>query len=458
MVCLCSINVDNIGLTFLLAKPDFITTSSKTSALLEAARTKRFTILDRLIEAGTKVNIQDSDGRSPLLLASECGDLNSVKALLNARVRPNDGSLHAAARGAYEEIVKLLLDNGHTANHINAGRSAVAELCLNGQSDGSSDWADKVYWVIHTLIQNGTNLDTEYGGKNLLHLALDNDMPVPIVTTLLQFPYFSEHLNSTSMMYEDPTSTVYSPISYAEVFYSGPQSEKTRLIALLKDKNCAPNLWNRQGNHPANYTYKTMPAHLKLLVDEDKLADQRHAKDLARRKDAARVEQELVSRQHMSLLAQESERSRIRIAESQQREAMEAASRQRQIELEIRQKHELAAAEAIAMRERHQLELNQQSAFATQRQQIEDRDRNKQFVHSQAMSALEEQKQKALTWESDRANEKQHTRQLQLLEKQDQSVRMRAQQMQEVAAAARNANAGIAAPGQQRMLDWATVD
>jgi hypothetical protein len=201
-----------------------------------------------------------------------------------------------------------------------------------------------------------------------------------------------------------------------------------------------------------------MPAHLKSLVDEDKLSDQRHIKELARRKEAARVEQELADKQHKYLLTQESERHRIRLAETQQRQAAEAAARQRQHDLEVRQKRDVAAAEAVGIREKHQLELNQQSALATQRQQIEDRDRGRQYTHMREMSALEEQKQKALTWEQDRANEKQHVRQMQYLEKQDQSVRMRALQMKEVAAAARGANAGIAPPGQQRMLDWATVD
>ena len=175
MNSICVVITDNLP----VAKPDFTAPSSKTTALLEAAKSGRHVILNKLIELGVKVNIRDSEGRSPLLLASEAGDLECVRSLLNARVRSNDGSLHAAARGVHENIVRLLLDKGHTPNHIHAGRSALAELCLCGHPE-DDDWDDKAHWVIDTLIKAGTKIEADYEGKNILHLALDNDMPVPV--------------------------------------------------------------------------------------------------------------------------------------------------------------------------------------------------------------------------------------------------------------------------------------
>jgi ankyrin repeat protein len=400
--------------TELEAKPNFTSSTTQTSALLEAAKTGRHAILSKLLSLGTKVNAQDIDGNSALLLASEYGDFASVQALLQARVRPNDGSLHAAARGAHEQIVSLLLDHGHTPNHIHAGRSALAELCRNGLPHGS-DWNERAYWVADVLIKRGTSLEARFAGKNLLHLALDNEMPLGILKVLLDFPQLSEHLNDDSLLFEDNTGTVYSPLSYAETFHTGPATEKAKLVKLLEDKNCARNMWNRQGKHPLNYTYNTMPPHLKSMVDQEKLDDLKHAKELKRREEEARIERELADRNHKHLMDQAIARHRLEVVEAQQREAQDAAADIRRHEAEKRHKREIATVEAQNLHNKHQLEISQQAALAMQRQQVEDRDRDRAFRHKKEMNQLEKQReqerlanQKALTWEQDRANEQLH--------------------------------------------------
>jgi hypothetical protein len=397
-----------------IVKLNYVTPSTDTTALLEAAKSGRHVVVSNLLSLGAKVNKRDANGNSALLFASECGDLASVEALLQARVRPNDGSLHAAARGAHEQIVAILLDHGHTPNHIHTGRNALAELCRNGQPIGS-DWHEKAYWVVDVLIKRGTNIEARFAGKNLVHLTLDNDMPLPMLKVLLDFPQFSEHLNDESFLFEDASGTVYSPLSYAEAYHAGPSTEKTKLLTVLEDKNCARNMWNRQGKHPPSYTYNTMPAHLKAMVDQEKLEDLRHAKDLQRRQEEARVSRELADRNHKHLLDQATARHRLEAMEAQQREAQKAAADLRSREAEKRHKHEVAAAEAHSLRERHQLEINQQAALAMQRQQIEDRDRTRAFQHKKQLDSLESQReqerlanQKALTWDQDRMSEQQH--------------------------------------------------
>jgi hypothetical protein len=240
-------------------------------------------------------------------------------------------------------------------------------------------------------------------------------MPISILKVLLDFPHFSENLNDESFLFEDSTSTVYSPLSYAETFYNGPPSEKTKLLKLLEDKNCARNMWNRQGRHPPNYTYNTMPAHLKAMVDQEKLEELKHRNVLLRRQEEARIERELAVKHHRQLMDQAAARQRLEQVEAQQREAREAAADVRRQEAERRHRRELAAAEAQSLREKHQLEINQQAALAMQRQQIEDRDRAQAFQHKKQMDQLDAQRererlanQKALTWEQDRANEQQH--------------------------------------------------
>lgn len=461
-----------------VAKPDFVTTVSNTTAVLEAAKSGRHAILSKLISLGAKVNTLDADGNSALLLASESGNVASVTALLQSRIRPNDGSLHAAARGAHEQIVQLLLDSGHTPNHIHTGRNALAELCLHGYPDGN-DWSERAYWVTDTLIKRGTNLEARFSGKNLLHLALDNDMAGGILKVLLDFPHFSEHLNEDSFLYEDANGTVFSPTSYAETFYNGTATERTKLVKLLEDKNCARNMWNRQGRHPPGYTYNTMPAHLKAMIDQEKIEELKHAKELQRRQEQARVERELADRNHKHLMDQATARHRHEAMEAQQREVQRAAADVRRQEAEKRHKGEIALAEAQSLRDKHQLEINQQSALATQRQQIEDRDRARAHRHQQQMNALELERttnesrlndqnlvSRAESCKHDRLTDDFQARQMQLLERQDQSVRMRANEMRSVAQAAQvaNTNVGLNGPGTQppRQIgfgnDWATVD
>lgn len=229
-------------------------------------------------------------------------------------------------------------------------------------------------------------------------------MPAGILKVLLDFPQFSEHLNDDSFLYEDITGTVFSPTSYAETFYMGTAIEKAKLVKILEDKNCARNMWNRQGKHPPNYTYNTMPAHLKAMVDQEKLNELKHAKELQRRQEEARVERELADRNHKHLMDQAAARRRHEVMESQQREAQKAAADVRRHEAEKRHKRELALAEAQSLREKHQLEINQQSALATQRQQIEDRDRARIHRHQQEMNALEVER----AINQSRANEQQH--------------------------------------------------
>ncbi|KIV99405.1 hypothetical protein, variant [Verruconis gallopava] len=449
------------------AKLDFVTPVTHTTALLEAASAGRHAVIERLLSLGVKPNTRDVNENTALLLATESGNLASVKALLQTRIRPNDGSLHSAARAALGEILRVLLNHGHNPNHIHRGRSALAELCLNGHSDGV-DWHERAYWIIDTLIAHGADTKARYNGKSVLHLALDNEMPVQILKVLLDSSQFSDNLNHDSLLFEDPAGTVYSPLSYVEAYYSGPKSEKAKLVELLENKNCSRSLWNRQGRHPPNFTYNTMPAHLKAIVDQERLEEQRLTNDIRRRQEEDRVLREIADRNHQQLLDQQRARYREEEIEARQREARESAADARRREAERAHRLEMANNERQSLRDRHQLEINQQAALATQRQQIEDRDRARALQHEQQLAALATERradERRLAIEQDRLHERQHQRHLELVERQDQSVRKRASEMRRVAEAARAANAGYglnSTGARQRQInfgnDWATVD
>ena len=280
------------------------------------------------------------------------------------------------------------------------------------------------------------------------------------MTVLLGFPEFSEHINDDLFIYEDPSCNCYSPISYAGTFYKGPFQEQKKLQKLLKDKNCRPILYNRHGNHPPNFTYHALPQHLKQAVDAEALVNRQHAEALRRRKEVAQIDQEIGDRQHQRTLAQ-----------AQQLEAHEIQASQQRHNMELSRKHELGRVEVQTMRDRQALEMQHQANMSTQRQQIEDRDRTREYAHIKQINQLEHDKeqkrlggQRQLLLEQDRVHANQHGRHLQMLDKQDQSVRFRAEKLKEVAAAARGANAIAGPGGQQRPLqlgfgeDWATVD
>jgi hypothetical protein len=240
-----------------------------------------------------------------------------------------------------------------------------------------------------------------------------------------------------------------------------------------------------------------MPAHLKAMVDQEKIDELKMAKELQRRQEQARIERELADRNHKYLMDQAAARHRHELLEAQQKEAQQAAAEVRRQEAEKRHKRDLATAEAQSLREKHQLEVNQQAALAMQRQQIEDRDRVRAHRHQQQMNGLELER----TTNEGRVNDQQHVstsrfstincatinknraatynnlvqkfplirqqiRQLQLLDRQDQSIRIRAEQMRSVAQAAQhaNANVGLTGPNTQPPKqigfgnEWATVD
>ena len=147
-----------------------------------------------------------------------------------------------------------------------------------------------------------------------------------------------------------------------------------------------------------------MPAHLKAMVDQEKLEELKHKKELQRRQEQARIEREIADKNHKHLMEQAAIRHHHEALEAQQREAQRLAADLRRQETEKRHKREIALAEAQSMREKHQLEINQQSALATQRQQIEDRDRIRMHSHQQQMNALEVER----AANQARMNEQQH--------------------------------------------------
>ncbi|KXX79910.1 Ankyrin-2 [Madurella mycetomatis] len=81
-----------------------------------------FMALKRLVNAGAAVNVQDSDGDTPLRTHVSAGNTENVKYLLKHGADPNivsklyGGPLHAAVRGTDLSLAKLLIEHGANTN------------------------------------------------------------------------------------------------------------------------------------------------------------------------------------------------------------------------------------------------------------------------------------------------------------------------------------------------------
>lgn len=85
--------------------------------LIEAVEDDNIEKVQKLLNIGINPNLQNFDGETALIIASERGRLNIVKLLLDNKARVNfhggEGynALLAASKSGYLDIINLLLDN-----------------------------------------------------------------------------------------------------------------------------------------------------------------------------------------------------------------------------------------------------------------------------------------------------------------------------------------------------------
>jgi hypothetical protein len=430
-----------------------VTDLSGSTALIKAAETGRHAIIERMIELEPSIDVsfRNNKKQSALFLASRNVDIATVTMLLNANARPNDGSLHEAAREVQPELVSTLLAHGHDARLAYAGFTPLAELCRRAIPSGPG-WESKAYSVIEMLLNAGTDPFETYGGtqKTVLHLALDNDQALDITSVLLDFPQISAHINDDAFLFEDDAGVCYSPCKYAQKFYEGPPTGmRDTLKQALADRNCKPRLFSKKGVQPGGAV--GVPKHIEDILNMESLRALNHEQDIKRMEEKALAAQKIMNNDHQLALAHSNERHQTTLSQAQQLEAYEARASQR--------KH---AEENRIIGERHQLTLQNEAAAAVQRKQILDNDRSQEFAYTKKMALFENEtmekrtsNQRKLITEQESAAIRQHDRSLQILNRQDESVRVRAKEMKAVAGLTGNQN-------QQLRLEsgneWGTVD
>lgn len=352
-----------------------------------------------------------------MFYACRQGDLAAVDTIHTAGAYPNDGSIQEAAREGHPEVVAYLLNTGHDPEYpseFHCGRSALAEMCLLAEP-WEVDWEAKAYRIMQMLFQACANVTEKYDGKTVLHLALDNDSPLEVTKTLLQFPQIWKRLNDDVFLYEDSQNICYSPTKYVERFYVGtPDGMRQTLINLLKGKRCKDRLFSTRGEHPPGA--EGLPDELAAIVRRESLADRELEQTKRRMRELATLEIELSN-----------QRSENGIRQDRQREAYEIESGQRKHQRELAWSREVSQQKQLAITAEHELELRNMAAAAVQNREIENTDRAAELEHMRSVTLVEQRKIDAKL-----------SAQKQWLKTSDESFKMRAKEMKALADACKN--------------------
>lgn len=215
-----------------------MTTKSWTTPLLLAAKVGRQDLVLKLLRAGTRTDVENYVGESPLAFASQVGDIDMMTALMESGSELNDGSLYDAARELQLDAIKLLTNNKHDINFPSErhnGRTALGELCHKSTATGPSSPARErsLEMTVQLLIDAGADFTRQSRSKSVLHLALDSSNPLPITRALLKnimYKFINEKFN----LYTDPSGIVYSPTMYVlKEQFEGPRDQQEQLWTLL---------------------------------------------------------------------------------------------------------------------------------------------------------------------------------------------------------------------------------
>lgn len=226
------------------AQVNFVTASSKSTALMAAVESKRADLVKALLLAGAEVDMTDSRGNTPLAMATRVGgDVGTsiLSSLLAADPSKNDGSMHHAARELNLSALQVLVDFGHDMDYpspAHAGRSALGEVCLHAAHAGplSALQQKQMEKIMTFLLERGTDLTLHSDGQSVLLLAMRSRDPVPTTRILLKVGMW-RHINQAFNHYTDGTCT-YSPTQYlARIRSKMPVSDpdvQAQLLGLLR--------------------------------------------------------------------------------------------------------------------------------------------------------------------------------------------------------------------------------
>lgn len=428
-----------------------ITAKTRVSATMMSVWHKRPTILRALIQLHADVSSRDYKGLSPLFYASGNGDEESARLLMLAQASIDDGSLHEAAREGHAQLVSLVLAAGHdpafpSLLHSEAGfgRTALEELCFKAMRGGEGDWTweNRIRDTVKVLLPLMPSEIEKPTGKSILHLALDNPRPVDVTKVLMDFPQIWRRINDPVHQYEDVTGLVYSPTKYVEHFHRGSRQDAESLKRILAGKRCQDRYYSRTGAQPEDAV--GIPDAILAEIERKRLLDQEQKEQMERMEKLAAHQREIQRRNHEFEMTVSAERHKQSMRIDQEREDFQRRVRENRHQMTITHQQELDSGRQETLREENRLKIMFLEQESSQRQAAQEAEQEQQIAFKTRLR-IEEQKaekkriefQKELMLETDQTAEKQHSRQLRLLDRQDESVSRRASEMRMVADAAR---------------------
>ncbi|OAP55828.1 hypothetical protein AYL99_09980 [Fonsecaea erecta] len=234
--------------------------------LLSASENGHETVVQLLLEKGATVDSTDTDGRTPLLSASENGHETVVQLLLEkgATVDLTDNEsrppLSWASENGHEAVVQLLLEKGATVDLTdNEGQPPLSWASENGHET-----------VVQLLLEQGATIDltgtygqtplswaSENGHETVVQLLLEKGATVDLTDTYGRPPLSWASKNGHEAVVQlllDKGATVDSTDTYGRTplsWASGNGHEA--VVQLLLDKGATVDLTDNEGRTPLSW-------------------------------------------------------------------------------------------------------------------------------------------------------------------------------------------------------------
>lgn len=229
------------------------------------------------------IDFEETTGRTPLHIATENRNLDCMSVLLKAGAKPDDGSLHVAARSVDVESIALLKKHGHDVLcpvDLFNGRTPVAELCRNASGLGPR-WSKSMQEAMK-LLMPFPPASWKFDGKTVLHLAIDNpSSAAPILGSLLYLSRVRESPTKDDDYLFTDGGLQYSPTMYVHhLCPSKSDEEKKELTKSLAMHRFVDRYFSEDGPQPQYAT--GLPQALRDAIVAEKQADWKHKQELRR--------------------------------------------------------------------------------------------------------------------------------------------------------------------------------
>ncbi|KAF4462852.1 ankyrin repeat containing [Fusarium albosuccineum] len=295
------------------ANVDIVASRSRVTPLILASQRHRSDVVGILVKAKANHNSRDQFNKSALYYASQAGDADTVQHLAKGS-RPNDGSLHEAARNLRSKAAEILIKYKHEAifpSPEHEGRTPLQELAF--LCDGPRDPAE-LEATLYALEKGKANVLGQYDGRNALFLALENAQPYYVTAALLRTIMWRE-INSEENIYclHDKTTRTkfyFSPTMYLQKgCFAGDPAHITKLLDLLHQMQSVDRYYAEPGPDEIKFAQPDdavgLPKRLQEAEDRRKAEAEKqmykeedHLNRLRRQQEEAEAKGDITDRQH----------------------------------------------------------------------------------------------------------------------------------------------------------------